>query len=163
LIDDAKGYEKVREIPKVQRYLNRPKLTEIFRNAGGDKARRDRGIAEAVGRWGYSEREVADYLMLHYSTVSRLITRRANIGTSKSKTWSPNSNLAAVFYERGWSKEALAVLRRGIQTFPDDEELKTFLKDVENNLDDPDGDVNPLLSLLLLTALIHKKLKKKFW
>jgi putative transposase len=86
LIDYAKGYEKVKEIPKVQRYLNRPNLTEIFKNAGGDKPRRDRGIAEAVGRWGYSEREVADYLMLHYSTVSRLITRGANIETSKSKT-----------------------------------------------------------------------------
>jgi putative transposase len=86
LIDYAKGYEKVKEIPNVQRYLNRPNLTEIFKNAGGDKSRRNRGIAEAVGRRGYSEREVADYLMLHYSTVSRLITRGANIETSKSKT-----------------------------------------------------------------------------
>jgi len=76
----------VKEIPKVQRYLNRPNLTEIFENARGEKGKRDRGIAEAVKRWGYSEREVADYLRLHYSTVSRLIRRGANIETSKSKT-----------------------------------------------------------------------------
>jgi len=86
LIDYAKGYEEVKEIPKVQRYLNRPNLTEIFENARGEKRKRDRGIAEAVTRWGYSEREVADYLRLHYSTVSRLIRRGANIETSKSKT-----------------------------------------------------------------------------
>jgi REP element-mobilizing transposase RayT len=86
LIGYARGYEEVKEIPKVQRYLNRPNLTEIFENARGEKGKRDRGIAEAVKRWGYSEREVADYLRLHYSTVSRLIRRGANIETSKSKT-----------------------------------------------------------------------------
>jgi len=86
LIDYAKGYEKVKEIPKVQRYLNRPNLTEIFKDAGGDKQKRNRGITAAVGRWGYSEREVADYLELHYSTVSKLIKVEANIGTSRSKT-----------------------------------------------------------------------------
>jgi putative transposase len=75
LIDYARGYEEVKEIPKVQRYLNRPSLTEIFRNAKGEKRKRDRGIVETVKRWGYSEREVADYLRLHYSTVSRLIRK----------------------------------------------------------------------------------------
>jgi REP element-mobilizing transposase RayT len=86
LIDYARGYEEVKEIPKAQRYLNRPNLGEIFKNAIGEKRKRDRGIAEAVQRWGYSEKEVADYLGLHYSTVSKLIMREANIGTSKSKT-----------------------------------------------------------------------------
>jgi hypothetical protein len=86
LIDYARGYEGVKEIPKVQRYLNRPSLSEIFRNARGRKQRRDRGITEAVKRWGYSEREVADYLKLHYSTLSRLIRRGANSEISKSKT-----------------------------------------------------------------------------
>ena len=84
LIDYARGYEEVKEIPKVQRYLNRPNLTEIIKDARGDKRKRDRAITEAVKGWGYSEREVADYVRLHYSTVSRLI--RANIETSKSKT-----------------------------------------------------------------------------
>jgi len=73
LIGYVRGYEEVKEIPKIQRYLNRPSLTEIFKNARGEKRKRDRGIAEAVKRWGYSGREVANYLGLHYSTVSRLI------------------------------------------------------------------------------------------
>jgi hypothetical protein len=86
LIDYARGYEEVKEIPKAQRYLNRPSLAEIFENARGEKRKRDRGIGEAVQRWGYSEKEVADYLGLHYSTVSKLIRREANIETSKPKT-----------------------------------------------------------------------------
>jgi len=86
LVDYARGYEEVKEIPKIQRYLNRPSLTEIFKNTRGEKRRRNRGIAEAIRRWGYSEREVADYLRLHYSTVSRLIRRGADSKTSKSKT-----------------------------------------------------------------------------
>jgi len=86
LIDYARGYEEVKEIPKIQRYLNRPTLTEIFKIARGEKRRRDRGITEAVKRWGYSERQVADYLRLHYSTVSRLIKGEANPRTSKYKT-----------------------------------------------------------------------------
>lgn len=86
LIDYARGYEEVKEIPKVQRYLNRPNLTYIFKNTGRERRKRDRAIAEAVKRWGYSEREVADYVRLHYSTVSRLIRRGANSERSKSKT-----------------------------------------------------------------------------
>jgi len=85
-VDYARGYEGVKEIPKVQRYLNRPSLTEIFKISRGDKRRRDREITEAVKRWGYSEREVADYLRLHYSTVSRLIERKGDTKTSKYKT-----------------------------------------------------------------------------
>lgn len=34
---------------------------------------RDEGIAKAVEEWEYSQREDADYLGLHYSTLSRLM------------------------------------------------------------------------------------------
>jgi hypothetical protein len=44
-------YEQVREIAKIQRYLNRPSLVEIFKIARGEKKRRDRGIIEAVKSW----------------------------------------------------------------------------------------------------------------
>jgi len=76
LIDFVRGYEEVIEIPKGQRYVTRPSLGEIFKDAEGGKQKRDAGIAEAVTRWGYSEREVANHLGLHYSTVSRLINER---------------------------------------------------------------------------------------
>jgi tetratricopeptide (TPR) repeat protein len=71
-------------------------------------------------------------------------------------------NLATCFYEIGWVEDSRRVLQKGIEIFPDDQELKTFLKDVENDLDDPDGDVKTLLGLILLTTMIHKKLRKKW-
>jgi REP element-mobilizing transposase RayT len=84
LIDYVRGYEDVKEIPRSQRYVNRPGLDDIFRNIRGEKRKRDKGIAEAVIRWGYSQKGVADYLGLHYSTVSRLMNESGKI--SKYKT-----------------------------------------------------------------------------
>jgi hypothetical protein len=54
--------------------LTRPKLESLF---GGrlSKARRDGRIARAVHRYGNSQREVAEFLGLHYATVSRLANR----------------------------------------------------------------------------------------
>ncbi len=73
MMDYVRGYEEVKEIPRGQRYVNRPGLGDIFKEVKREKGKRDRGIAEAVERWGYSQKEVADHLGLHYSTVSRLI------------------------------------------------------------------------------------------
>lgn len=70
----VKGYEEIAEIPRVQRYVGRPPLTTLL---GGKltKAKRDNAIIQAVHRYGYSQREVADWLGLHYTTVSRLANR----------------------------------------------------------------------------------------
>ena len=73
MIDYVRGYEEVKEIPKGQRYVTRPDLGEIFKDVEGEKRKRNARIADAVTKWGYSEREVASHLGLHYSTVSRLI------------------------------------------------------------------------------------------
>jgi REP element-mobilizing transposase RayT len=73
LINFVRGYKDVIEIPKGQRYVTRPSLGEIFKDAEGGKQKRDAGIADAVTKWGYSEREIANHLGLHYSTVSRLL------------------------------------------------------------------------------------------
>ncbi len=71
-------------------------------------------------------------------------------------------NVGATFYEMGWRNECIEILKRGAKKFPKDEELKDFLKDVEDNMDDPDdGEKPPLLGLLFLMALIHKKWKRK--
>jgi len=70
----VKGYEEIREIPRSQRYLNRPKLKSLFEGKLG-KTKRDARILQAVNRYGYSQREVADCLGLHYATVSRLANR----------------------------------------------------------------------------------------
>ena len=38
-----------------------------------DKRERDRKIREAVEEYGYAQKEVADHLRKHYSTISRLM------------------------------------------------------------------------------------------
>jgi tetratricopeptide (TPR) repeat protein len=71
-------------------------------------------------------------------------------------------NAGAAFMGMGWRKEALEILKKGVEKFPGDEELKELLKDVEDDMDDPDkGDNPPILGLLLLMALIHKKWRRK--
>lgn len=71
-------------------------------------------------------------------------------------------NVGANFFQRGWQREAVEILKKGIKKFPGDQELKKFLNDVEDDLDDPNDDKKPpLLGLILLIALIYKRLKKR--
>ena len=68
------------EIPKNQRFVNRPELGRIF--AGGvlrDRGRRDQKVEEAVERHGYTQRELADFLGLHFTSVSRIINQRSKM------------------------------------------------------------------------------------
>lgn len=73
--------EKLREVPRSQRYAARPKLEKIL---GTKKLGNGKTAREAVERYGYSQKEVADYLGLHYSTISRWLNR--NVGNSRIKT-----------------------------------------------------------------------------
>ncbi|MGH8546812.1 MAG: addiction module toxin RelE, partial [Gammaproteobacteria bacterium] len=78
LLDHVRGKSELREVPKGQRYLGRPSLEKLFAGSRGRKTARDRAIAAAVNRYGYSQMEVADYLHLHYSTISRLMKMVSN-------------------------------------------------------------------------------------
>ena len=74
LIGYVRGYQDIREIPRSQRYIKRPKLDELFdMKARSNKEKRNKRINEAIEAYGYSQRSVADHLGLHYSTISRLI------------------------------------------------------------------------------------------
>ena len=75
LAAEAHDHELVREIPKAQRHLGRPTLAEMFAAERADPATRSHRIIEAVERHGYGQKAVADWLGLHCSTVSRLVTR----------------------------------------------------------------------------------------
>ncbi len=71
-------------------------------------------------------------------------------------------NAGAAFLGMGWRKEALEVLQKAVEKFPNDEEIKKFLKEVEDDTDDPDkGDKPPILGLLLLVALHHKRGRRR--
>ena len=71
-------------------------------------------------------------------------------------------NLADGLWASGLKNETRQILQRAVELFPDDSELLAFLKDVEDDMFDPEGgETPPLLALILLTALIRKKFGKK--
>lgn len=66
--------EDIKEIPREQRYANRPELSEIFKyGQRKDKDRRNKEIYKAHIRFGYTLKEIADHLSIHYTTVSKVI------------------------------------------------------------------------------------------
>jgi len=68
------GHEDIKEIPKSRRYIGRPGLDELFTSRVlQDKQKRNRTMRAAVMNHGYSQKEIADYLGMHYSTISRLV------------------------------------------------------------------------------------------
>jgi REP element-mobilizing transposase RayT len=68
------GLNAMTEVPRSERLVNRPLLNELFaEEIEGDKKVRNDKIVEAVDRYGYTQKEIADYLGFHYSTISRLI------------------------------------------------------------------------------------------
>ena len=77
LADYLKKYKHVPEIPRSQRYANRPTLEKIFQESIlSDKRKRDEKMAEAVERYAYRQSEIARHLNLHVSTVSNILRVR---------------------------------------------------------------------------------------
>jgi REP element-mobilizing transposase RayT len=69
-----KRIEKVTEVPRVQRFVERPSLEELFKDVvGKSKERRDRLIRNAHLRYGYTLAEIGRALGLHYSTISKVV------------------------------------------------------------------------------------------
>ncbi len=60
------------EIPRGQRFADRPSLEKLFENYRGKRSR-DQLIVKAVTHYGYSQIELARLLRLHYSTISRIL------------------------------------------------------------------------------------------
>ena len=73
LIDDK---ENLKEVPKLQRYVARRPLRELIKEKRGKKRKaEDQTIYTAYVRYGYTMKEIAEHLGLHYATVSRIIKR----------------------------------------------------------------------------------------
>ncbi len=71
-LEEAAGLS---EVPRAQRTLGRPALARgLGAKAGLAKAERNRRIAEAHLRHGYTLTEIGRYVGLHYTTVSRIVT-----------------------------------------------------------------------------------------
>lgn len=69
-----RGRRKLREVPRKQRLLDRPSLKTLFGDTDqGSKARRNLLIRRAHLQCGYTLSEIAAYLDIHYTTVSKVV------------------------------------------------------------------------------------------
>jgi putative transposase len=76
-------YQTLKEVPRRERLATRPSLDELFSDVR-DKAERDRLIHAAVRVHEYTLQVVADFLGLHYSTIS-IVTKRVAACRETSK------------------------------------------------------------------------------
>jgi putative transposase len=78
LLPHIKKHQDIPEIPKSHRYVDRPDLETIFtEDVILDKRRRNAEIIDAVHKYGYTQRQIAAHLKLHYSTISNLVRGKA--------------------------------------------------------------------------------------
>lgn len=74
MVDYSKGYKEIPEITRTQRILSRPALNELFiKQIISDMKKRNEMIYKAVYEYGYKQKEVADFLGLFFTSVSRII------------------------------------------------------------------------------------------
>ncbi|MCK4570657.1 transposase [Candidatus Bipolaricaulota bacterium] len=65
---------ELKEISRRQRLVSRPSLAKIFRNAEDNAM-----IFEAYREHGYTMKEIADHLVIHYATVSRRLRKHEQV------------------------------------------------------------------------------------
>jgi len=71
--DHLTDKEKIKEIPRAQRYVSRPTLSKLF-SSSERTIKRNKHIYKAHINYGYSLKEIADHLNIHYTTVSKTIS-----------------------------------------------------------------------------------------
>lgn len=65
---------EIREIPRAQRYPGRPPLNRLFADTPAtERQQRNKQIAESHITYGYTLKEIADFLGVHYTTVSKVV------------------------------------------------------------------------------------------
>jgi putative transposase len=74
LVDQCREAVRCTEFPRAQRFGSRPPLARIFEKVTSRADRNARAVA-AVRDHGYTMKEIADVLGLHYITVSRALAR----------------------------------------------------------------------------------------
>ena len=83
--DALKDSKRIKELPKSQRYMNRPTLEEYFRSKDlSDKRERAVAIKEAVEHYGYSQRQIADQIGLHFTSISRIMREQEQCDLSET-------------------------------------------------------------------------------
>ncbi len=82
LKDYIKGHRDIADIPKSQRYLDRPKLNDLFTAKVINKqSLRNKMVVDAVNKYGYTQREIAACLGMHFSSISRIMREKGLMST----------------------------------------------------------------------------------
>jgi REP element-mobilizing transposase RayT len=82
LVAQYRGAVPCTEFPRAQRFGSRPALARTFQNVASRADRNARAVV-AVRDHGYTMREVADFLGLHYITVSRALAQADGVPATK--------------------------------------------------------------------------------
>ena len=62
----------------------------------------------------------------------------------------------------GMPEEAMEILKKGLEKFPENQDMMELLKEIEEDMDSSgSGGGDPFLALILLALLIRRKLKGK--
>ena len=69
-----KNKKKIIEIKKTERFANRPDLSEIFADVS-DKEKMNQKIILSNIEYGYTLKEISDYINVHYSSLSKVISK----------------------------------------------------------------------------------------
>ncbi len=74
LVDHLRKHKDIPDIPRSQRYADRPGLDKMFTSRIlQDRQKRNRKISEAVEKYGYTQRAIARHLGMHYSYISLIL------------------------------------------------------------------------------------------
>ncbi|GAF67530.1 unnamed protein product [marine sediment metagenome] len=65
--------ENLKEITRKQRYVTKPLLNEILKYK--DKKSKNQAMYEAHQQYGYTLKDIAEYIGVHYTTVSKVIKK----------------------------------------------------------------------------------------
>jgi len=76
-VDKLWEKEEIKEIPRQHRYAGRPPVEVLFEQDDWlEQQKRDNLVREAVFDYGYTLKEVAGFLRMHYTTVSKIVNRQ---------------------------------------------------------------------------------------
>lgn len=71
--------KEIGEVSRAQRFPGRPPLTALFpKQEAQNKAARNKQIESAHMQYGYTLKEIADQLQIHYTTVSKVLKSHKN-------------------------------------------------------------------------------------
>jgi DNA-directed RNA polymerase specialized sigma subunit len=74
MVDHLRKHKDIPEITRSQRFAHRLELQKIFLpSILKNKQKRNRKIAEAVQKHGYTQRAIAAHLEMHYSYISQIV------------------------------------------------------------------------------------------